>query len=388
MPWREVSVVSERAEFVRLAEAGVVSFAELCRRFGVSRQTGYVWLRRYRVEGAAGLVDRSSRPRGHPATTPAEVEATVCATRRSFPSWGGRKIRGFLLRQGHVRVPAASTITQILRRNQLLDTARPEPRAYQRFETDAPNRLWQMDFKGWLTCRDGHRVHPFGVLDDHSRFNLSLQAALNQQTATVEGYLTDVFRRYGLPDRMLMDNGAPWGNDPHHPWTPLTVWLCDLGIVITHIRPYRPQTQGKQERFHRTLNLEVITTRPAWDTATQLQDAFDDFRTLYNHHRPHEALGATTVPADRYQPSPRSFPHHITPPDYPDHATIRIVSDGGRISFHGHRYRVGKAFTGRPVAITPTTTDGTYTIHYRHHHIATINLSGTYPNTRQEPSRS
>lgn len=388
MPWREVSVVGQRAEFVRLAESGVVSFAELCRRFGVSRQTGYVWLGRYRREGDAGLVDRSSRPHSHPATTPVEVEALVCEIRRQHPAWGGRKIRGFLLRQGHSRVPAASTITQILRRNHLLASAVAEPRAYQRFEAEVANRLWQMDFKGWMVCSNGTRVHPFGVLDDHSRFNLSLQASLNQQTATVRGYLTAVFVRYGLPDRMLMDNGAPWGNDRDHPWTPLTVWLCDLGIEISHIRPYRPQTQGKQERFHRTLDLEVFATRPAWNSPHQLQAAFDTFRTLYNHHRPHEALGETVVPADRYQPSTRTFPHQIEPPDYPDNATLRKVTNGGRISYHNHEYRVGKAFTGKTVALTPTTTDGTYTVHYRHHHIKTINLSGTNPNTRQQPTRS
>lgn len=388
VPWREVSVVSQRGEFVRLAEAGVVSFAELCRRFGISRETGYVWLRRFRAEGDAGLIDRSCRPHSHPGRTPDDVEALVCATRRAHPAWGGRKIRGFLLRQGHLGVPAASTITQILRRNNLVTPVLAQPRAYQRFQAALPNRLWQMDFKGWLTVTSGQRVHPFGILDDYSRFNLSLDASLNQQTATVQRILTNVFHRYGLPDRMLMDNGAPWGNDRSHPWTPLTVWLCDLGIVVSHIRPYRPQTQGKQERFHRTLALEVLNTRPRWETPNQLQDAFDSFRTLYNHHRPHEALGETIVPADRYQPSTRSLPNRIDPPHYPDNAQLRRVTTGGRISYRNQRYRVGKAFTGKQVAITPTTTDGIFHVTYRHHHIRTINLSGTYPNTRQEPSRS
>lgn len=390
MPWREVSVVEQRLEFVTLAAAGVVTFAEACRRFGISRQTGYVWLRRYERWGEAGLVDRSSVPKSHPAATPPEVEELVCAVRRLHPGWGGRKIRGFLLRQGHRTVPAPSTITQILRRNRLLEPVVAEPKSYQRFETDAPNRLWQMDFKGWFSLTSGQRIHPFGVLDDHSRYNLALQASPNQQTSTVQGFLTEAFMRYGLPDRMLMDNGSPWGNDYHQPWTPLTVWLCDLGIIVNHIRPFRPQTQGKEERFHLTLDLEVIKTRHGWDTHRQVQDAFDGFRGLYNHHRPHQALGETVVPADRYQPSTRSMPAEIPPPDYPAGSIIRTVTDGGRISFRNTTYRVGRAFIGHRVALRPTTTDGQYQVHYRHHHIRTINLqlSGTNPNTRQQGNRS
>ncbi len=109
MPWRSWSVFEQRLEFVRLAESGSVPFAELCRRFEIKRDTGYQWLSRYRIEGAVGLVDRSRRPKSAPNRTGAEMEGLVCQVRRSHPVWGGRKIRGFLLRQGHRGVPAAST---------------------------------------------------------------------------------------------------------------------------------------------------------------------------------------------------------------------------------------------------------------------------------------
>ncbi|NNJ48494.1 MAG: IS481 family transposase [Acidimicrobiia bacterium] len=359
-------------EFVRLVSEGVVSVAELCRRFGISRQTGYVWLRRYQQEGEAGLVDRSRRPRSHPEQTPEAMVGLVCSVRRAHRAWGGRKIRGFLLRQGHTGVPAASTITQILRRNGLVSEPVRVQRDFVRFEAEAPNRLWQMDFKGWVTVRTGQRVHPFGVLDDHSRYNLCLQASANQQTPTVAGYLTGVFNRYGLPDRILMDNGSPWGHTRGYPWTPLTVWLADLGIGISHIRPFHPQTQGKEERFHRTLDLEVLTEHPIWDSATQLQDAFDDFRRLYNHHRPHEALGETIVPADRYQPSTRQFPTQLPPITYPPGTQVRKVSSDARFSFQGHTYRAGKPFRGKPIGLRSTTTPGTWNVYYRNHHIKTI----------------
>lgn len=348
--------------------------AELCRRYGVSRATGYKWLDRWRAEGEAGLVDRSRRPRSSPRRTPATMEELVAAVRRSHPAWGGRKIRGFLLRLGHRGVPAASTITAILRRYELLSEPQ-RPAAYTSFEYPAPNELWQMDFKGWFALVDERRVHPFGMLDDHSRFNLCLHACTNQQTATVEGLLTTAFRRYGLPAAMLMDNGSPWGNDRGQPWTPLTVWLTDLGIRVIHSRPWHPQTAGKEERFHRTLDLEVITTRPHWESVPQVQTAFDDWRTLYNHHRPHQSLGETVVPADRYQPSPRTMPSRIDPPHYPDGTDVRKVSTSGQFSWRARRWRAGKAFNGRNIAIRATPTDGTYKIYYRHHNIRTITLS-------------
>jgi transposase InsO family protein len=388
MPWEVRAVDEQRLEFCRLVEGGGVSVAVLCRRFGISTKTGFKWLARYRQQGVAGLDDRSRRPLCSPGQVAAGIEELVCAVREAHPVWGGRKIRGFLLRRGGLGVPAASTITQILRRRGLL-VALPQRRAYGSFEHPAPNDLWQMDFKGWFSLSTGDRVHSLGVLDDHSRFNLCLQACSDQQTATVKGLLVSSFERYGLPWAMLMDNGSPWGNDAGQPWTPLTVWLMDLDIRVIHSRPRHPQTAGKEERFHRTLDLEVITTRNRWDSFDEVQGAYDAWRPIYNFERPHQSLGETTVPADRYQPSPRAFPHNIDPPDYPVGVETRLVS-GACISWHSHRIRVGKAFTGKHVAITPTTTDGTYTINYRHHTLRTITLrpSPMSPNTDHPSPRS
>lgn len=243
MPWRLSSVVEQRLEFVRLAQTDGVSFAELCRRFGVKRDTGYKWVQRFAAEGVDGLVDRSRRPGRSPNRTPVVMEELVCSVRGVHPAWGGRKIRGFLLRQGHSGVPAASTITQILRRYGLVVPAEPPKRDFQRWERSVPNELWQMDFKGWFRLSDGQQCHPFGVIDDHSRYSISLRACLDQQTSTVQGHLETAFGRYGLPEAMLMDNGSPWGNTWDQPWTPLTVWLCDLGTrsyIPDHFIPRPP----------------------------------------------------------------------------------------------------------------------------------------------------
>lgn len=385
MPWRSSSVPAQRFEFVRLAEQGGVSFVELCHRFGIARSTGYKWLGRYEEEGPGGLTDRSRRPRSSPVQTDSDVEELVCGVRRRFPAWGGRKIRGFLMRQGHTRVPAASTITVILRRNGLMEHEAPPKRGYVRFERAEPNELWAMDFKGDFALTAGGRCYPFGVIDDYSRYSIALAACPNYQTATVKTHLTAAFERYGLPQAILMDNGAPWGATVEHQWNPITVWLCDLRIEAIHTRPHRPQTNGKKERLHLTLDLEVLNTRPGWATLDEVQHAFDAWTPIYNHHRPHESLGETTVPADRYGPSPRSMPATITEPVYPDHWQLRTVADNSRISYQGHLYRMGKPFRGLTVAIAPTPQPGTYNVYYRHRHIKTLDtqqLSAMSPNTR------
>lgn len=388
MPWRSFSVFEQRLEFVRLAEHGGVSFAELCRRFGIKRDTGYKWLERFRSDGVDGLEDRSRRPARSPNRTPVEVEELICAVRRQFPAWGGRKIRGFLLRHGHLDVPAASTITQILRRHGLVTPLQAPPRDFQRWERSTPNELWQMDFKGSFALANGQRCHPLGVIDDYSRYSLCLQACPNEQSGTVQHHLTGVFTHYGLPAAMLMDNGSPWGNSPQQPWTPLTVWLTDLGIHVIHSRPYHPQTAGKKERLHLTLDLEVLNTRPTWDNLNQVQAAFDQWEPIYNHHRPHQALGETTVPADRYTPSPIPCPQHVDPPTYPDHWQTRRVRNDARFAFQGHYLKAGKPFIGRTVAIAPTPTTNIYHLYYRHHHIRTLDLSTMSPNSRPPTPRS
>lgn len=149
------------------------------------------------------------------------------------------------------------------------------------------------------------------------------------------------------------------------------------GIRVIHSRPLHPQTAGKEERFHLTLDWEVLSTQPSWDTIAEVQAAFDQWRPVYNHERPHDSL-QLDVPADHYQPSPRSLPTRIDPVEYPDHYQVRKVSADARISLWARRYKIGKPFIGRYVGIAPTTTDGILTVHYRHQRIRTIDL--TTPN--------
>jgi transposase InsO family protein len=379
--------MSERREFVALASQDGANLAALCRRFEISRKTGYKWLQRYQSEGDDGLADQSRRPQASPARTPIAVEQAVLAVRDEHPAWGGRKIRRVLQQAGYGDVPAASTITEILRRHGRLDRQGGRvQKAYKRFEHPYPNDLWQMDFKGHFpTGRE--RCHALTVLDDHSRYCLGLRACRHERGETVQAELTAIFRRYGLPRRMLMDNGAPWFGLAEHPWTPLTVWLLRLDVRVSHGRPYHPQTQGKDERFHRTLGVELLQGR-RFDDLDHCQRDFDHWRQVYNHVRPHEAL-ALEPPETRYRPSTWSFPEQLPPVEYDSSDHVRKVQNRGRVSFRGLQVRVGKPFIGQHVALRPTRQDGRFDIYYCRQPVAWADLrrreSGPYRSSPPQP---
>jgi len=374
MPWQECSTMSLRQEFLALAQNEGVNFSELCRRFGISRKTGYKWRRRYREKGVTGLADRSRRPQHSPRRSPPAIEEKVLAVRDEY-GWGARKIKSCLERAGEGPL-AKSTVHAILLRHKLVTHSLKETvGSYRRFEKERPNQLWQMDFKGYFHLGTQEQCHPLTVLDDHSRYSLCLEACRNEQTATVQQRLTAIFRRYGLPERMLMDNGPPWGSCLLHQFTPLTVWLLRLGIAVSHGRPYHPQTQGKDERFHRSLKAEVLAQRVFPDFEC-VQRRFDDWRHCYNHVRPHEALDMQ-VPASRYQPSPRSFPEQLSPVEYGTTDRIRKVEVNGKITFRRHRYHVGRAFAGYRVALRPSLADGVYDVYFATHLIAQLDLHRT-----------
>jgi len=380
MPWRDASTMSLRLEFVHLACQEGSNVAALCDRFGISRKTGYKWLRRFRESGGdpESLMDRSRRPHRSPKRTPQCVEQVVLRARGQQPAWGGRKIRTLLLRAGHRGIPPASTITAILRRHQQIDPAQTQKhRPFQRFEMDAPNQLWQMDFKGYFPLTEGQYCHSLTVLDDHSRFLLGLRACGDQTCGTVQAELTAIFRCYGLPQRMLMDNGPPWGNDADTRHTKLTAWLIRLGIVISHGRPYHPQTQGKDERLHRTLNDELLS-RQAFARLDDCQKAFDQWRQVYNSQRPHEALDMD-CPAYRYRPSSSVFADPLPPVLYNEHDMVRKADAGGRIHFRNHALRIGKAFRRQPVAIRPTHVEEVFDVFFCNQKIAVISFLDTPP---------
>ena len=367
MSWNPKNTMSLRLELVTLAKTGGIPFNALCERFGVSPKTGYKWLRRHEAGGDDALRDLPRRPKRSPERTPEAVEEAVAAARRQRPAWGPRKL-AHLLKAGGVEPPAFSTIAAIIVRQGLAATSGVVGAGpFTRFEKEEPNELWQMDFKGHIAM-GASRLHPLTLIDDHSRYLVGLYACERETTVTVQRHLTHAFRRYGLPWRILCDHGSPWSHPPEGD-TVLSVWLTKLGVRITHGRVRHPQTQGKCERFHRTLKSELLQ-RTDWKTLGESATRFEDYRTDYNHRRPHEALGYS-APATRYRVSPRAFPEKLPEPEYLDGDDLFRVKGKGEIMVRGRHWYLGESFAGETVALRPQG-DGLYAVYFAHRRLGYI----------------
>lgn len=376
MAWIPKALMDIKREFVELALQEGANRRELCRRFGISPKTGYALLARHAQEGAAAYAPRSRRPHSSPARTAPEVEKAVTELRGKHPSWGGRKIARRLAELGVADVPPPSTITAILHRHGLIaPAASVAAQHWQRFEHEQPNALWQIDFKGDFQTGQG-RCYPLTLLDDHSRFNLALQACPTVAARDVKPHLTQVFRRYGLPVRLNADNGAPWGSPrlAGHGLSELSVWLIRLGIRVSHSAPYHPQTNGKIERFHRSLKTEVLAGRN-FTGLQQAQSAFEHWRGVYNHERPHDALALQT-PAARYRASAISYPQLLPAIEYPSGDTVAVVKWNGEVHFQGRKLRVSSALLKLPVAFrADRSNDGCYDVFFCHHRFMRLDLN-------------
>lgn len=375
MVWQTRDLMNLRREFIELALQEGINRRALCRSYGITAKTGYALLKRYQEEGWNSLKDRSRRPHTSPSQTAKAIEDEVIALRHQHPAWGGRKIHRRLRDLGMSDVPAPSTITHILHRHGLIfGPADGRIDHGTRFEHEEPNALWQIDFKGYFDTAAG-KCHPLTLLDDHSRFNLVLQACHRTDTATVQAHLVTVFERYGLPVRINADNGAPWGSPRMHgnSLSDLSVWLIRQGIRISHSRPYHPQTNGKEERFHRSLKAEVLAGR-SFENLQRVQMAFDRWRDIYNCERPHEALAMAT-PIQRYQPSIRLYQPVLPPIEYGPDDQVVMVSWNGQVRFQGRKLIVPHALLKMPIAFRPNgEADGCFDVFFCHHRLMRVNL--------------
>lgn len=259
LPWNEERVMSQRQRLIEQLLLTNANISEVCKTFRVSRKTAYKWLSRYQEGGLSSLDNRSKQPITQPNKTPSELEECIINLHHEHPYWGPRKLRDHLL---HVKnrsdLPSHTTFSRVLKRHncQVIRSNKSKPTTL-RFEREQPNDLWQMDFKGSFMTED-KRCYPLTILDDCSRFSITLTACGNETSSVVKGHLTTIFQEYGLPNQINVDNGNPWGSADLTSYTSLQVWLMKLGIKVTHSAPFHPQTNGKNERFHRTLKLEVL----------------------------------------------------------------------------------------------------------------------------------
>jgi putative transposase len=364
MSWRESCAMDERVKFIADHLTGSWTMTELCDLYEISRKTGYKWVDRYRLEGAAGLKERSHAARVHGRATPQNIVDAIVALRRERPTWGPRKIVSKLAAgQAEIEWPSASTAGEILKRAGMICSRRLRRRAPPRLgELTVPrraNHVWGLDHKGWIRLGDGSRAEPFTVTDGFSRYLISLTATGSTQYAECKPPLEQAFREYGLPEVIRSDNGSPFASTGTTGLTAMSVWWIKLGIRHERIDPGHPQQNGRHERFHLTL-LEAM--RPPPPNRMAQARRFAAFARDYNEERPHEALGQCP-PASVYRISPRALPKRLPEPDYPVDAVVRQVRSNGEIKWRGDFVHLCSALAGETVAIEETE-DGQWQVRF------------------------
>ena len=355
MAWREVAPMEERIRFVLQATREEGSFTALCGEFGISRKTGYKWVARYQARGLDGLHELSRRPRASPTRIPAAVEVLVLRERHRHRTWGPKKLQAVLAtKYGVAPVPAVSTIGNLLTRHGLTRKTRrrrPVSAPDRRTRTGAthPNAVWAADFKGWFRTRDGQRCDPLTISDVCSRYVLTCRIVSGPRGDRVRPVFRGVFRHFGLPDVLRVDNGPPFGSRGVCGLSQLSAWWLQLGIRVEFLEPSHPEQNGVHERMHRTLKAD--TTRPPAATPEAQQGRFDRWRREFNQERPHEALGMQR-PAERYRRSGRRYTDHPQPFAYPRHYEIRRVKSSGIVQWRNRVWYLGAALRGMAVGLT------------------------------------
>lgn len=371
MPWEEVTVNMSREAFVEKVKSGEKSKSQLCREYGISRVTGYKWLKRY--ETGEGFDDRSRAPFHVANKTSLENERKILKVRQEHPAWGPRKLRQFLVKKGEISVPSKSAICNILKRNDCISEAASKAATpYKRFQKERCNEMWQTDFKGHFAMKDGNRCHPLTVLDDYSRYSLCVDAKENEKGLGVMQSFERLFLENGLPDCLLCDNGNPWGNSQTSGYTKFEVWLLEYGILPIHGRMNHPQTQGKEERFHRTLDVELLKLVEI-ENMSHAQKCFDAFRRCYNYERPHEALDMK-LPAEFYHTSQRRKPDKIDLWEYPKGYVQRKVKSTGYLNLGNQGYFLSEAFGEKTVAVCESPLENCLNVYFREFRIARVNI--------------
>lgn len=363
MPWEETNTMTERMKFISDFENGEETLAELCRQYGIQRRIGYKWLKRFDELGPAGLSDRARAPRTHPNQTPDKMVRRILKVRGDHPLWGPAKIEAKLAMQyPHDKPPVASTIGEILKHEGLTRPRKKRRRTPLHDKplahAEASNDVLSMDFKGWFRTADGERIDPLTVVDNYSRYALCCQALDKCDGDHVQAVLARMFREYGLPRAMRSDNGAPFASHAIAGLSRLSVWLIKLGITVERIPPATPSANGRQERFH--LTLQQHTAEPPQATRRAQQREFRRFCHEYNEERPHQALGQRT-PASVYRPSLREYPARLPAVEYPTAYERRKVGKIGEIYWRGNRLFVSEVLTGEQVGLEAID-DGIYRV--------------------------
>ena len=364
MPWECRTVGNPRKEFAQAAEC-CSNFSALCREFGITRHTGYKWKERYAAQQP--LADRSRRPHTCPSKTPEAVEQLILAVRADNPGWGARTIRDVLIQEGHKNIPCAKTVNNILHRYNCISPEESQKRQpFVRFEKKLCNQMWQTDFKGEFRMEDGRYCYPLDIIDDHSRFAIRVVPHLRISYVLIPVF-NQPFQEFGLPDSILSDNGAQFAGF-RKGYTQFERWLMDLDILPIHGRIKHPQTQGKIERFHRTMKQELLNHT----TIANIEDAqnkLSGWREKYNNIRPHEALGRKR-PGDVYEPSQRQYNEKIEKYEYGGEHHVIKVNNWGYARFDKWQVYLSETMRDQYIEFRPTLSGETFIACYRNFKIA------------------
>ena len=363
MSWETKTVMEQREQFVAEVLEGRETVSNLCRKYGISRKTGYKWINRA-AEGLQ-LCDQSRRPHQQPSKTAENIERQIVQMRLTHPAWGGRTIRAALESAGVEGLPSDKTCCNIIKRNGLIDPAESTKHtAFQRFEKEHCNEMWQTDFKGDFLLGNGIRCYPLTILDDHSRFSIRIEP--KDSASDIKSSFIAAFQEYGLPNSILSDNGPQFAG-PHKGLSFFERFLMDLDILPIHGKPVHPQTQGKIERFHRSLKQEALRVTPA--NMEEARIRLENWRNVYNEIRPHHALGMKT-PSSVYHPSTRGY-YVPKPYVYEPGAKLIKVNNWGYLRFGSMRLFLSEAMADTYVEIR-FAEDNKFSIIYRNYIIATV----------------
>lgn len=365
MPWSETSTMDQKTLFIKDYIRGGFAMTELCRRYEISRPTGYQWVARFEADGLPGLREQSRRPQGCSHETAIEIPEALLELRRRHPYWGAKKLLTILTKR-HPRVPwpARSTVCDLLSRHGLI--ARQRRRTYPGHpgkpvqSMDAPNDTWGIDFKGEFKTGNGQYCYPLTVTDGCSRFILGCRGLPSTSHQGAKPVLQHLFRTYGLPTIIRSDNGVPFATTAIGRLSRLSIWWIRLGIYPELIELGHPEQNGRHERMHKTLKQE--TTRPPAATMRSPQRRFDRFRAEFNDERPHEALDQET-PASRYTPSLRTLPAKLPPVEYPAHFETRLMSRNGGFRWAHKRIPLSHLLEGQYIGLEEVD-DGIWDVYY------------------------
>lgn len=364
MPWERRTVENQRKEFAEAAQ-NCNNFSALCREYGISRHTGYKWVDRY--DSGLPMSDLSRRPHTISNRTPESVERLILHIRSENPGWGAKKIQDVLVKEGIVGVPCVKTVNNILKRNGCITPEESLKRqAFIRFEKELCNQMWQADFKGEFRMADGNYCFPLDIIDDHSRFVIRIAPHLSTANVVIPVFKS-AFREFGLPNSILSDNGSQFAGFKKG-YTQFERWLMDLDVLPIHGRIKHPQTQGKIERFHRTMKQELLSHTVMTDIA-DAEKKFSVWRDKYNNQRPHEALGMKR-PGEVYEPSQRQYIESVPKYEYGGEYHVIKVNNWGYVRFDKWQVYLSETMRGQYIEFRPGADGETFIACYRNFKIA------------------